>query len=60
MVTEEMSPKRSFFNGKYAALTAWGAILLILKRQYRFAILAYVLVGGGGGLEQPYASYGCI
>ena len=57
MVTEEMSPKRSFFNGKYAALTAWGAILM---RQYSFAILAYVLVGGGGGLEQPYATYSCI
>ena len=57
MVTEGMSPKRSFFNGKYAALTAWGAIL---KRQYSFAILAYVLVGEGGSLEQPYATYGCI
>ena len=57
MVTEGMSHKRSFFNSKYAALTAWEAIL---KRQYSFAILAYVLVGGGGGLEQPYATYGCI
>ena len=57
MVTKGMSPKRSLFNGKYAALTVWGAIL---KRQYSFAILAYVLVGGGGGLEQPYATYGCI
>ena len=57
MVTEGMSPKRSFFYGNYAALTAWGAIL---KPQYSFAILAYVLVGGGGGLEQPYATYGCI
>ena len=57
MVTEGMSPKISFFNGKYAALTAWGTIL---KRQYSFAILAYVLAGGGGCLGQPYATYGYI
>ena len=46
--------KRSFFNGKYAALIAWG---VYPKRQYSFAILAYVLAGGGGCLGQPYATF---
>ena len=49
--------KRSFFNGKYAALIAWG---VYPKRQYSFAILACVLAGGGGCLGQPYATYGFI